>query len=202
VIQNIQEQFGEQTATVLQDLNEWAVLNPDKPFSEYLAERPNAALQTAIATLVGTTGQVAAIKAIEASGNFLSSEEEKIKLQDEKARKTLEAFIKLNILANESELKKRLLESVESMGEVDGKGHVILEVDGTKLTKQRKVSNPLNMDVAEQIIKEKGLEDTCIKMVPQIDSEAIMAAFYKKELTEEEIESMFPEKVSYAFLVS
>jgi hypothetical protein len=102
----------------------------------------------------------------------------------------------------ESELKKRLLESVESMGEVDGKGHVILEVDGTKLTKQRKVSNPLNMDVAEQIIKEKGLEDTCIKMVPQIDSEAIMAAFYKKELTEEEIESMFPEKVSYAFLVS
>jgi hypothetical protein len=102
----------------------------------------------------------------------------------------------------ESELKKRLLESVESMGEIDGKGHVILEVDGTKLTKQRKVSNPLNMDVAEQIIKEKGLEDTCIKMVPQIDSEAIMAAFYKKELTEEEIESMFPEKVSYAFLVS
>ena len=102
----------------------------------------------------------------------------------------------------ESELKKRLLTSVESMGEVDGKGHIVLEIDGTKLTKQRKVSNPLDMDVAEQIIKEKGLEDTCIKMVPQIDSEAIMAAFYKKELTEEEIESMFPEKVSYAFLVS
>ena len=102
----------------------------------------------------------------------------------------------------ESELKKRLLTSVESMGEVDGKGHIVLEIDGTKLTKQRKVSNALNMDVAEQIIKEKGLEDTCIKMVPQIDSEAIMAAFYKKKLTEEEIESMFPEKVSYAFLVS
>jgi hypothetical protein len=102
----------------------------------------------------------------------------------------------------ESELKKRLLESVESMGEVDGKGHIVLEIDGTKLTKQRKSSAPLNMDVAEKIIKEKGLEATCIKMVPQIDSEAIMAAFYKKELTEEEIESMFPEKISYAFLVS
>lgn len=48
---------GEQIATVLQDLNEWAVLNPEKPFSSYIAERPSAAAETLIATIVGTGGQ-------------------------------------------------------------------------------------------------------------------------------------------------
>lgn len=49
---------GEQIATALQDLNEWAVLHPEKPFSAYLAERPDAATQTLVATLIGTGGNV------------------------------------------------------------------------------------------------------------------------------------------------
>ena len=48
---------GEQVATILQDMNEWAVLNPGKPFASYLADRPSAAAQTLIATVVGTVGQ-------------------------------------------------------------------------------------------------------------------------------------------------
>ncbi|CCJ48973.1 Hypothetical protein BN117_1640 [Bordetella parapertussis Bpp5] len=58
---------GEQVATVLQDLNEWAVLpeNEDKPFSAYLAERPSAAAQTLIATLVGVGGNVAVMRGID-----------------------------------------------------------------------------------------------------------------------------------------
>ncbi|MFJ0504297.1 hypothetical protein WLZ18_03005 [Bordetella bronchiseptica] len=58
---------GEQVATVLQDLNEWAVLpeNKDKPFSAYLAERPSAAAQTLIATLVGVGGNVAVMRGID-----------------------------------------------------------------------------------------------------------------------------------------
>lgn len=56
---------GEQVATVLQDLNEWAVLNPDKPFSTYLEERPAAAAQTLIATLVGVGGSVSVGTAIQ-----------------------------------------------------------------------------------------------------------------------------------------
>lgn len=55
--QVITEVPGEQVATVLQDLNEWAALNPEKPFSEYLAERPSAAAQTLIATVVGIGAQ-------------------------------------------------------------------------------------------------------------------------------------------------
>jgi len=50
---------GEQIATILQDLNEWATINPGRPFADYLAERPNAAAQTLIATVIGTGGNVA-----------------------------------------------------------------------------------------------------------------------------------------------
>lgn len=58
---------GEQVATILQDLNEWAVLNPGKPFAGYIAERPSAAAQTLIATVVGVGGQVSVVKGIEAA---------------------------------------------------------------------------------------------------------------------------------------
>lgn len=71
---------GEQLATVLQDLNEWAVLNPDKPFADYVAERPSAAAETLIATVVGTGGNVIVGKAMQKGAEKfagLQTEEEK-----------------------------------------------------------------------------------------------------------------------------
>ncbi len=56
---------GEQVATLLQDLNEWAVINPGKPFKSYLEERPSAAAQTLIATIVGVGGQATTVKGVE-----------------------------------------------------------------------------------------------------------------------------------------
>lgn len=52
---------GEEIATVLQDLNEWAVLpaNKDRTFQDYLRERPSAAAATAISTIVATGLQTA-----------------------------------------------------------------------------------------------------------------------------------------------
>ena len=43
---------NELVATTLQNLNEWAVLNPEKPVSEYLKEQPDALAQTVVATIV------------------------------------------------------------------------------------------------------------------------------------------------------
>ena len=55
-----QENKGEQIATVLQDFNDWAIndVNKGKTFGAYLADRPAAAAQTLIATLVGAGGNV------------------------------------------------------------------------------------------------------------------------------------------------
>ena len=57
------------------------------------------------------------------------------------------------------------------------------------------------MDVAEKILAEKGLTERCVKLVPTLDEAEIMASFYRDELTEADIDAMFPSKVSYAFIV-
>ena len=49
---------------------------------------------------------------------------------------------------------------------------------------------------ARHIVKED-----CIIMIPTVSEDAIMAAFYKGQLSEEDIDSMFPAKVSYAFVL-
>lgn len=105
----------------------------------------------------------------------------------------------------QSEIKQRLIEAVDAV-EPDDRGHRILSITDelagdVTMTRQKRVSKSLNMDVAEEILTRKGIKDVCIKMVPSIDEGAIMAAFYENYLTEEDIDNMFPSKVSYAFLM-
>lgn len=67
LIRNLMREVpGEQVATVLQDFNAWAFLpaNKDKTASDYLEERPSAALRTLIATMVGTGVQTGALAGI------------------------------------------------------------------------------------------------------------------------------------------
>ena len=67
------EGYQEQIATALQDLNQWAIVNPERPFSEYIDNRGSAAYQTLIATITGTGAQTtagyAAAKAFGTYGN-------------------------------------------------------------------------------------------------------------------------------------
>ena len=104
-----------------------------------------------------------------------------------------------------AELKEVLLTAVDSE-EFDERGHKRMVVtDKIKgdvtLVKQRRVSKTLDMQVAEQILSAKGIKDKCVKMIPTLDEASIMSAFYEGLLTEEDIDAMFPAKVTYAFLV-
>ena len=93
------ENKGEQVATALQDLNEWATLNPDKPFSDYLDARPAAAAQTAIAVLFGASGNVVLGDTLEKIANH----------QAKKADLTVrnDMFAQLQPLIDESKLRAR-----------------------------------------------------------------------------------------------
>ncbi len=62
--QAVREVPGELMATTLQNFNEWAVLNNDKPFSEYLKALPADLGQTVIATLTATGAQTGIIHAM------------------------------------------------------------------------------------------------------------------------------------------
>lgn len=98
----LKEQSGEQIATALQDLNDWAVLpeNKDKSFSDYLGARPDAALQTALATAFGGGGQVALMKSVQ----LLTSRGEAKVSQSEEGIGFIE---KLNELAKASNTLRR-----------------------------------------------------------------------------------------------
>lgn len=128
-------------------------------------------------------------------------------IQDiEQVEKTLKQYLSLKeqidmLSERQLELKKRLAEATDAYGEVDSKGHIVFEFGDAKLVKQRKVSNPLNEEVAFQILTEKDLLDECAPKVRKIDQDAVMAAIYKDQLTEQEVDLMFPPKISYAFII-
>jgi hypothetical protein len=118
---------GEQIATVLQDLNDWAVLNPDKPFADYIAERPSAAAQTLIATVVGVGGQVTLAKGAQKLTDQFTGQSDQVR----RAEYSAELLNQLNTLATASKLRARdtdsfqtFLQSALEDGEVD---HVYIE---------------------------------------------------------------------------
>lgn len=107
----------------------------------------------------------------------------------------------------QKELKAKLFEVIDTDGEVDSKGNIILElpeeVDGFfSVMKQRRVTRKINELRAEEIIEEKGLEETLYKTIRVVDEDALMAALYSDELTEEEIEEMYPQNIVWALVMS
>ena len=132
--------------------------------------------------------------------------------QDEFLNQTKEyAFIKAQLEyleKQQQELREKLFERLDASGETDDKGNLIIElpqeVDGyMSVVKQKRVSNnKVDEDVAEEIITSKGLEDTLYKTIRVVDPDAVMAALYNEELTEEEVDRMFPPKVTWALVLS
>lgn len=106
------------------------------------------------------------------------------------------------ITKRQSDIKKRLTDNIDQFGSEDEKGHIVLSLDDdNQIMKQKRVTKNLDIQAAEIILTKKGIRETCIKMVPTLDEAAIMAAFYNGHISEEDIDTMFPAKVTYAFIV-
>jgi hypothetical protein len=104
-------------------------------------------------------------------------------------------------------IREELFTHIEENGETDDKGNIIFElpqeIEGfTSITKQRRVTRKIDEDIAFDIIDEKGLRDKLIKVVEVIDEDALMAALYSDELTEEEIDEMYPQNVVWALVMN
>jgi hypothetical protein len=118
-------------------------------------------------------------------------------------------FLKEEVTAIEARvgtLRKRILAAVEESGEVNDKGSIVLPIDDkvsntANVIKQRRVSKVFDEDKANDLLKEKGLFETVTKVITVLDQDAVMAAYYDGKLTDEDIESMFPEKVSWALIL-
>lgn len=106
-----------------------------------------------------------------------------------------------------SELRETIFATIDEAGEVDSKGNVVIEFDTEiegfgSVMKQRRVTRKINELVAEEMIAAKGLEDKLYKTVRVVDEDALMAALYSDELTEEEIDEMYPQNVVWALVMN
>jgi len=103
----------------------------------------------------------------------------------------------------QKDLKAVLFDLLDQDGELDSKGHLFLElptpIEGIlSLQKTRRVSRKVNEEEAMRIIEEKGLQDKLLKTIQVVDEDAVMAALYSDDLTEEEIDAMYPITVTWA----
>lgn len=96
----IKEAWTEQAATILQDAVDTAIANPDKTWGEYLKERPSAAYQTLLATLVqsGTMGGASA------AVRKVAERAERQRMQGEQDTAALDNLLKL---AEKDKLRER-----------------------------------------------------------------------------------------------
>jgi hypothetical protein len=111
-----------------------------------------------------------------------------------------------NLETRVGQIKKRIITAIEELGEANEKGSLVLAIDDEKsgtasIIKQRRVSKVFDEDTANKILKDKDLFDSCTQTVVVLDQDAVMAAYYTGSLTDEDIELMFPEKVSWALIL-
>jgi hypothetical protein len=107
------------------------------------------------------------------------------------------------------ELKTSLFSHIENDGFEDDKGNVWLELpepvdEFLSVQKQKRTVQKIDKasETAIDAIKAKGLGDRLLKMVENVDEDELMAAVYDGTLTEEEVEAMFPTKVTWALVLS
>jgi len=120
------------------------------------------------------------------------------------------AFLKAQIdylEKQQKDLRADLIEAIEESGVVDDKGNVILdlpeEVDGyIAVMKQRRVSRKINEELAFELIEQKGLRDKLIITKEVVDEDALMAAMWNDELTEDEVDAMYPQNVVWALVMN
>lgn len=105
-------------------------------------------------------------------------------------------------------LKKELTEHVKAHGETDDKGHrnfllpaplVHGDKTYTGFQQQRRVSQSFDTEAAEYLLKRRGLWERAVVMVPEIDQNEVYVLNQEGLLTDDELDSMFAERESFAF---
>jgi len=151
------ENKGEQVATVLQDLNDWAAIdsNKGKTFVDYLKERPEAAAKTAVATMFGSAGNVAlgeSIQGVLDKTSDMSREsylKEQTRLASERSDNFVKGLVDLQKTMESSKLLERSPDTLRTFaqGLMDSEGVSQFYVDTAKL-----VEAGVNLDELAQVL--------------------------------------------------
>lgn len=103
-------------------------------------------------------------------------------------------------------LRDALMEAVQTDGYTDENGSLWIELDNeidgvAALKRERRAKRELDEQAALEILTALGLEDKCYKTVRIVDEDAVYAALYNDELTDADIDTMFPEKITWALVL-
>ena len=106
----------------------------------------------------------------------------------------------------QTQIKKDLTEAINELGVEDDRGHIVIDLNDdvsgiARVMRQRRVSKVLDIEVAEKLLTDRGVHEDCIRMVPTLDEDAIMAAYYAGSITEADIDKMFPAKITWALVM-
>lgn len=106
--------------------------------------------------------------------------------------------------ARQKELREKLFEQIDLLGEPDTDGNIQLvldePIDGVaRLEKQRRVKRVLDEETATSLLTELGIYDDVFELKPVLNEDALMAAYYEDKITEEQLDSIFPPKITWAF---
>lgn len=87
----------------------------------------------------------------------------------------------------------------------DEDGHCFIElreevVGYRGFQRQRRVSIGVDEDSATEILTERGLLERCMPPKPSLDEDEVMAAVFEGLLSEDDLDVIFPKKVTYALV--
>lgn len=101
------------------------------------------------------------------------------------------------------ELREKLMAVLDEDGLTDEKGNILYEletpIDGVvRLEKQRRATRKLDETKAEEIIATTGIGEAVYEMVQVINEDSLMAQYYEGNITEDQLDEMFPTTVVWA----
>lgn len=110
------------------------------------------------------------------------------------------------LTTRQKKIRDELMTAVESGGYEDPDGHWWLElespVDGNvSVKRERRTRQEVDEEAAKELLTERGLWHTCTKQIRVLDEDAIMSALWNNELTEDDIDTIYPKKVFWALLI-
>lgn len=93
--------------------------------------------------------------------------------------------------------------AVDSWGGEDEEGHLHLVTGDAEVIRQKKVSRSMNTVACEELLKEKGIYDSCVQVVMtyEIDEDKVIQAYEAGKITAGELDSLFTERIIYATIV-
>lgn len=101
------------------------------------------------------------------------------------------------------ELYPSVMDYLDNEGFEDNSGNRVLDVDPkitgfSRVEKVLRTSRPLDQEVAIELIESKGLHAEAYEMVEVLNEQKIMELMQDGRLTADEVDSMYPVKVTYA----